>query len=246
MRGAVAMTATRLAVIGDVHAHTDHLNQVLERLEREPSLDGLLLVGDLGANLLHGRRVEPSRVVAYHQSVRDVLRRVEDFGRPFLWVPGNHDARDLTGHRNVDRRRARIGGLSVVGIGGAGPDIFGFPYEWGEAEIRGLSLPAADVLLSHAPPARTPLDWVPRAGKHVGSEAIRERALAARGFLVCGHIHESPGILQLGACLVMNVGGLGRPYAHPRVGFIERSAAGDAAWIEDLISGAVIRRERAT
>ncbi len=240
------MTTTRLAIIGDVHAHTAHLTQVLTRLADEPALDGLLMVGDLGANLLHGRRRDPSKLVAYHQSARDVLRQVEDFGRPFLWVPGNHDLPDLAGQGNVDRRRARIGGLSVVGIGGAGPDIFGFPYEWGEAEIRALSLPAADVLLSHAPPARTPLDWVPRAGKHVGSEAVRERALATRGFLVCGHIHESPGILQLGACLAMNVGGLGRPYAHPRVGFIERSPAGDVAWLEDLVSGAVIRRERAT
>ena len=238
------MTGARLAVVGDVHAHMENLERVLGRLAGEPALDGLLLVGDLGANLLHGRRLDPAKLVAYHESVRAVLRRVEAAGWPFLWVPGNHDARDLTGAGNVDRRRAQLGGLSVVGLGGAGPDIFGFPYEWREDEIRALRLPAADVLLSHAPPAGTPLDWVPRARKHVGSEAVRERALAMAGFVVCGHIHESAGIVQLGRSLVMNVGGLGRPYAHPRVGFIERGPGGDAAILEDLVSGAVIRRER--
>lgn len=212
---------TRLAVIGDIHAHLLHLRRVVSHLTREP-IAGVLLVGDLGSSDLE-RTPQPSAAqrAAYLASVEQVLAVVRTLPVPVLWVPGNHDLPTLQGEGCVDRGAvAAVGGLRVTGIGGAGPEHFGFPYEWTEDDIRARTLPPCDVLLCHAPPARTPLDRL-RSGTHVGSEAIRERAEALRGILVCGHIHESPGVTRLGDCLCMNVGGLGRPYGRPQVGFIE-------------------------
>lgn len=227
---------TTLAVIGDIHACGEKLSPVLRRVERE-EVDGILLVGDLGANeygLL--ANAMPSTVRAYRDSAAAVLARVRLLGVPVLWVPGNHDPRDLEGPGRIDGEVATVGDLRVAGIGGAGPARFGFAYEWDEDEIRARPLPECDVILSHTPPFDTPLDVVMRRDLHVGSVAIRERADRHRGVLVCGHIHEAPGFARLGECLCMNVGGLGSPYGRAQVGFVRGR---DELVHVDLESGAV-------
>ena len=238
------MSRVTLAVIGDVHAHWEHLEPVLERIEKV-GVDGILLVGDLGDPVL-GR--VPIRSFAkkkpYLDSLAELWRRIEVLGKPYLWVPGNHDLPDLAGDRNVDGRKATLAGLDVVGIGGAGPARFGFPYEWDERDIRRRILPACDVLLCHAPPSDCSLDVVKGRDLHVGSEAIRERAEAHTGFLVCGHIHESGGVERIGDCLVLNAGGLGRPWGEPQVGFLRRDDGVDTVWHEHLVSGELRKLER--
>lgn len=95
-------------------------------------------------------------------------------------MPGNHAPDDLAGDGDVDGRCVSLYGLRVAGTGGAGPTRFGFPYEWDEDDIRGRSWPDCDVLISHAPPARTPLDVTAWGGLHAGSEAVRELAAGTR------------------------------------------------------------------
>lgn len=220
----------KLAVIGDVHAHWERLEPVLAHLEEERP-DGVLLVGDLGSHdLSYVRRRTPERDARYLASIDSLLERVARLGAPILWVPGNHDLPDLPGEGNVDGRVGELAGLRVGGIGGAGPDRFGFAYEWGEEAIRRRPELDCDVLLSHTPPARTPLDVVARGGHHVGSEAVRERALRHDGALVCGHIHEAPGSVQLGRCLCLNAGALGEPFGRPQVGFVVRDPSIPGGW----------------
>ena len=235
----------RLAVIGDVHATWPLLDRVLERGVASRA-DGILLVGDLGSgDLSYVRRRTPERDARYLASIDEIVRRVEACGVPFAFVPGNHDLPDLDHPRNADNRVLDVAGLRVAGIGGAGPGLFGFAYEWDENQVRVRPAPECDVLLVHAPPARTALDLLASRPQHVGSEAIRERALAHDGALVCGHIHESPGIVQLGRCLCLNAGGLGAPYGRAQIGFVRRSADGEwSARHEDLDSGRVIEVAR--
>lgn len=231
---------TRLAVIGDIHGTIPVLEQVVEAIGARGA-DGVLLVGDLGRGLGRGTRFNAEQKKNYAQSLKDVMGVVGRLALPVAWVPGNHDPAGLKGPGNADGRCVEVAGLRVVGIGGAGPDRRGWCYEWQEEDIRALQLPEADILLAHAPPARTILDWVPRAACHAGSEALRERAFAHRGLYVCGHIHESPGILQLGHCLCMNVGGLGRPFGRAQLGWVERSQGIDRVELHDLTTG--VRRE---
>jgi Icc-related predicted phosphoesterase len=228
---------TTLAVIGDIHGHLINLEQVVDHIcqtRAEQGVDGVLLVGDIGKGLGRGTRHSREQRQAYVTSLRDIMHMLKRTEVPVLWVPGNHDVRGLKGPGNIDGRGATIGELDIVGIGGAGPDKRGLTYEWDEEDILALDLPRRDVLLSHTPPHDTAIDWVPRASHHAGSTAIRARALETRGFLVCGHIHESPGAVQLGDCLCMNVGGLGRPFGRAQVGYIRRSDDGDEAWHVDL------------
>jgi len=213
------------------------LDDVLAWIEQR-SPDGILLVGDIGRGLGRGKPSE-SRFTRYRKTVENVLKRVRTLGLPTLWVPGNHDWPTWEGELgvgNIDHGVATIGGLRIAGIGGSGPHRFGFAYEWSEDDIRARTIPECDVLLSHCPPARTGLDYVPRHGLHAGSEAIRERALGHRGFLVCGHIHESPSAEVLGSCLCMNVGGLGYPFGRTQVGLITREPGRDRALHYDFES----------
>ncbi|HJN76264.1 MAG TPA: metallophosphoesterase family protein [Myxococcota bacterium] len=225
----------RLAVIGDVHHHMERLRRVLAHIDAL-GCDGVLQVGDIGGYAL-GRRSpdrHPELVAEYQRSVDAVLDEIRKLGVPLFWVPGNHDVRGVAGRGNVETGLGEIGGLRIAGIGGAGPDRFGFPYEWEDNHIRQRVIPDCDVLLCHAPPANTPLDLVPHRNEHVGSWAIRELAERHRGVLVCGHIHESPGVVMLEECLCLNAGGLGEPWGSPRVGFVEDL---EFAWVEDLATG---------
>ncbi len=240
----------RIAVIGDVHWKPSprHPIHAVLRHVREQEADGVLLVGDLVSGPLHrSTRHRPEVVSEYHARARACLEQVATLGLPTLWVPGNHDLPELGRGDgllgNVDGRVAELCGLRVAGIGGAGPALFGFCYEWTEAQVRALTVPDCDILLCHAPPADTPLDRT-LDGDHVGSVAIRERALAHRGALVCGHIHESPGVVQLGDCLVLNAGGLGEPHGRARVGWLGGVAEARAVDLERGTASALRRAER--
>ncbi|MBW1878008.1 MAG: hypothetical protein JRJ84_06580, partial [Deltaproteobacteria bacterium] len=151
------------------------------------------------------------------------------------------DLPEVEGSGNIDDGLDSLGGVAIAGIGGSGPHRHGFSYEWDEDDIRRRDVPRCDVLLVHCPPHDTPLDYIPFRQEHAGSVAIRERAERQVGFLVCGHIHESPGAIQLGHCLCMNVGGLGHPFGKAQVGFIRREDGVDEAWHEDLQTGEVQR-----
>lgn len=225
----------RLAVIGDVHARRSTLEPVLGAIA-ERGVHGVLLVGDLGSMLPRHRAPRDGERRRYLRSVEGVLDAVADLGVPLAYVPGNHDLPDLDFPGNADRTVVEVAGVRVTGIGGS-PDDFGDPYEFDDADVADLVLPEAEVLLVHTPPARTPLDRVPRRDQHVGSEAIRGHALAHRGVLVCGHIHESPGACRLGDCLCLNAGGLGRPYGRAQVGYVERAAGGWRVGHHDLVTG---------
>ena len=227
--------ASRLAAIGDLHGNVDSLRTVL-RLAMKKGCQGLLLVGDFQPYPAAGK----SRTEILEEMFT-LLSEAAAAGLPSLWVPGNHDRRDIRRSGNVDRRSETLAGLRVTGIGGAGPDRFGFPYEWNEDDIRALRLPEADILLCHAPPSRTALDKLLH-GRHVGSDAIRERALRHRGVLVCGHIHEAAGIERLGDCLCLNTGSLGEPYARLQCGFIEWGTDTVEVIHDDLESGLTQRQ----
>ena len=181
-----------------------------------------LLVGDLGVDPPWGPDRQRARE-AHDASVRRVIARVSDaVDGPVLFVPGNHDLPDPpddVSALNVDGRIVEVEGLRVAGFGGAGPDRFGFPYEWSEEEARGKlegflgdGAGRVDLCLCHAPPIRTALDRT-QTGEHVGSAAVSEALLRVRPSLfVCGHIHESAGMDRVDGVLCLNAGALGDPY----------------------------------
>lgn len=228
-----------LGVIGDIHARWPLLEQVLDALAKGPRLDGVLCVGDFSC-AGRGERQSSERRVEYLLEVDRILKAVGGLGVDVVYVPGNHDRKDLSFWGNVDGKTTTMGGLRIGGIGGAGPDRMGFHYEWDEDEIRSRPNPEIDVLLSHCPPAGTAFDRLP-TGAHVGSQAVLERVQAMKGVAIFGHIHEAYGVGQIGECLCLNAGGLGPPMAHPRAGWVHGT---DAVVLKDLQNGEETCAER--
>lgn len=207
------------AVIGDVHAELARLERVLDRIDQlDPR--AVLMVGDL-ACAGNGRVRSLERILRYRRQRDEVLAAVRRRGRPFAFVPGNHDLSEPAAAENIDGRTVELAGLRVAGIGGAGPERFGFAYEWDEGDIRALRLPPHQVLLCHAPPRDCALDRT-HHGWHVGSQALAERARSLpAGLLLCGHIHEAMGVDRIGDCLVFNVGALGSPFGQACLGLVD-------------------------
>ena len=147
---------------------------------------------------------------------RAVVRAIDEFlgllNIPVLYVPGNHDNRDLWSVKGNlisvdalgDHGPQVVEGVRIMGIGGSW-SLGGFPYEW---EDKGLATrlagawPAPDgcpeILLCHAPPADSGVDLT-ATGETVGSRVLRQIITARRPTLViCGHIHEGLGWGQVG------------------------------------------------
>ncbi len=230
--------ALEIVVVGDVHGEEERLGRTLDLARgARPAL--AVLVGDVGIDppwgdeRLSGRAPHDASVVRVLGAVHDALRA------PVAFVPGNHDLRDPPEHTsavNCDQRRCTMAGLSIVGLGGAGPTKFGFAYEWLEKEaalaLRPLLVadaPPIDLFVTHTPPRSTALDRTHR-GLHVGSRAVRSWIARARPKLVlCGHIHEAWGATILDGVRCVNAGALGVPYAQEIVWRVAWDESGPAA-----------------
>lgn len=229
-------TAT-FAVLGDIHGVLPGVERALEHLATL-QLAGVLLVGDFASPAYERRAWRLGHdETALAAELEEILVRVGRLGVEVAWVAGNHDLPMRDRPSCCDRRLVVLGGARVYGIGGAGPDRFGFPYEWDEAEISALPVPDHDILLSHAPPARTALDQVARSGAHVGSEAVREIAARHSRVVVCGHIHEARGVDRLGDTICLNAGSFGSPYQRLQVGLVRLGPEGAEVRHIDLETG---------
>ncbi|HKQ62890.1 MAG TPA: metallophosphoesterase [Candidatus Polarisedimenticolaceae bacterium] len=233
----------RLVLLGDIHHELNDLDLVLRAVAARAVPVGLaLLAGDLGVDPPRSPAARQRERESHDASVRCVLERVAArLGCPVVFVPGNHDLPDppaVEAAINADRRIVEAAQLRIAGFGGAGPDRFGFPYEWSEDEAE-LALeelfraaPRLDVLLCHTPPMGTTLDPT-YLGKHVGSRAVSRWIPRVRPRLfVCGHIHEAAGVELIEGIPCVNAGSLGPPFPQ-RIGWVVDWESGPAR-IESL------------
>jgi Icc-related predicted phosphoesterase len=203
----------RFACIGDAHHQLERVERVAAWLARR-RWDVLLLTGDFA-----GGPYNRSTFGTADDSYTHVLDLLAPLDRPIFFVPGNHDASNIDAPENIDGRLIQVEGIRLFGIGGGGPTVFGFPYEWTDEEMEGVQIPDCDLLLSHSPPASTPCDLT-RRGAHAGSRVIRRELERAARAMVCGHIHEAVGFAFVGGKLCYNAGTLGEPFGRLQVGIL--------------------------
>jgi len=143
---------------------------------------------------------------------RTCLSQLDSLRVPVLAIRGNTDlnricppmqqAANIT---DLDACPTKIQAFSFVGVGGTLPLPFVSKIcVKEEARLAQLPFMGPDTVMVVHPPPRGVLDKV--GGRfHAGSPALaRFIKSAGPGLVLCGHIHDAPGIAQLGSSMVIN------------------------------------------
>ena len=192
--------------IADIHGNAKPIPEIGEILS---SADLILLSGDITH---FGGEKEASQII-------DLIR---NYNSNILAVTGNCDTKEVDSYLEreniqIHGRHIEIDGVSVFGAGGSLPCPSPTPNIYTEAEYieifdgstEGIEENLPTIMISHQPPINTLNDTI-SSGAHVGSETVREFIENIEP-LVCftGHIHEAPGIDEIGVTKIVNPGPLG-------------------------------------
>ncbi len=201
--------------IADIHGNAKPIPEIGEILS---SADLILLSGDITH---FGGEKEASQII-------DLIRT---YNSNILAVTGNCDKKEVDSYLESENiqihgHHFEIDGISVFGAGGSLPCPSPTPNIYTENEYVEIfdsstqeieeNLPT--IMISHQPPINTLNDTI-STGAHVGSVTVREFIEKVEP-LVCftGHIHEAPGIDEIGITKIVNPGPLGtRTYAYMEI-----------------------------
>lgn len=193
----------RLAYVVDVH---DHFDVVPAAMGKIGPVDLLIVGGDITTG------GTPDDAALAIESWRPLAPRL-------LAVAGNMDSPAIDARLDelgvsIAGRGVALGDVGVFGVSAAPASPLHTPYELDEAELeRRIEAAFASVRDSrvkvfcpHAPPFDTACDRI-HGGHHVGSTAVRAFVEREQPELVlCGHIHESRAIDELGSSRIVNPG----------------------------------------
>ncbi len=199
----------KILAISDIHSK--HL-KIMNFLKKN-SVDLIIIAGDI-------TEFGPCELG------EEILNDISSFNIPVLAIPGNCDPLNIHGFidnsdaTNLHGRTVTIKELGICGFGGSNPTPFKTPMEFDEVEIydrtKKVSKDIKDhkisILVTHVPPINTKTDVLPN-GTHVGSDAIRRVVEELQPSInICGHIHESRAVDQIGSTIIINPGMLSAGY----------------------------------
>jgi len=193
----------RILAFTDIHGADAEVERILRQ---EDPADLVILGGDL-------------TTFGSASDAEETIRMVRDFCPSVFAVGGNMDPWALEQtfvdlDVSLNGRGTMLGDVGFFGVSGAPLSPLHTPHELPEDEIREVALrgwaAVADarirILLSHAPPLGTDVDRL-HSGQHVGSAAVRTLVEELQPeVVVCGHIHESYGVTDLGNSRIVNCG----------------------------------------
>ncbi len=191
----------KILIFSDMHGNKNALERLIKKAH---GVDLLVCAGDL-SNM--GRDLE------------GILKRL-DIGIPLFIIHGNHESEDemkgvcsmFPTMRYIHRASLRFKGFVFFGYGGGGFAIRDTVFESLMARLKKDLKPGDKVVLvTHAPPHGTKLDYLPHAG-HRGCISIRRFIDEIRPVLhICGHLHENVARKQIvDGTLVINPGPEGK------------------------------------
>ena len=186
----------RILSVADLHGSLSRLDLIRDRLATHKP-DVVVIAGD----------------ITKFGKPADYLNRLNDLALPVLAVRGNTDPPSLEGLldrypnlSSLHRKRIIVHGVVFLGLGGTLPLPFRCRiglWEKDMLEEAGPMIDGLSVLVAHPPPYGI-LDEV--LGRfHTGSKGLRDIVLGREPrLLLCGHIHERPGMARLGGTVVVN------------------------------------------
>ncbi len=132
---------------------------------------------------------EPDLVVTLGDLARDMLDPLGRFALPVLGVYGNHDDGrylEAANTTNMHLAQVTVDGISFTGFEGCVRYKGGVPLQYTQREASRMArkLPAAEILISHAPPRGVHEEPDDRA--HEGFDGLRDYDLRAAPRL---HLH---------------------------------------------------------
>ena len=190
------MTALRIYAVADIHGREDRMARIRSVIAAERP-DVLVAAGD---------------ITSYTGADR-IIALLNDMPVPVLAVRGNTDlarVEDLFArHPNISPLNLTgiaVNGVPFAGLSGTIPVPFRSRIGIMEAKkLAGLAslVTPGTVVVVHTPP-RGILDEA--FGRfHAGSKGLAKMVRDARPLaVICGHIHECPGVGRLGDSLVVN------------------------------------------
>ncbi len=200
----------KILAVSDIHGK---YMKIIEYL-KENNVDLIILTGDI-------THFGPPELA------EEIINEISSFDIPVLAIPGNCDPINLYGNIdnsnaiNIHGRSVTIKNIGICGFGGSNPTPFNTPLEFDEVEIYDEARKAMEsiknhkvtLFITHAPPIGTKTDILP-SGDHVGSESIRRVIEEFQPTLnICGHIHESRAMDEVGETKVINPGMLSEGHA---------------------------------
>ena len=186
----------RIYAVADIHGKPDKIAMVREKTE-DLKPDVLVVAGD---------------ITNYFNSA-DVIEQFNHMPAPVLAIRGNTDLKKVDhlldyypNTSSLHLKEQTINGLKFVGVSGTIPVPFSSRIGLHEKRIINALAALVDdnsVLVVHSPP-RGVLDDA--FGKfHAGCRRLYHLVVQRQPRLVlCGHIHERPGIASIGQTTVVN------------------------------------------
>jgi Icc-related predicted phosphoesterase len=186
----------RIYAVADIHGKDSRFAKIEVQLARHQP-DILVVAGDL----VNYRHPGP------------VLTRLNALPLPVLVIRGNTDLKRVENLfrfypnlRPLHLSPVMIQGVPLVGLSGTVPVPFRSRIRFRERDLfkRAATLVTSQTVLVAHPPPYGFLDEV--AGRfHAGSRRLFDLVTANQpAFLLCGHIHERPGIIRMGRSIVVN------------------------------------------
>ena len=186
----------RIYAVADIHgkqAKIARIRQVISELKP----DALVVAGDITAYVNSGA----------------VIHQFNQMPVPVLAIRGNTDIKKVDrlldvypNTSSLHLKEQKMNGVKFVGVSGTIPVPFSSRIGWREKKIINTLATLIDnnaVLVVHSPP-RGVLDEA--FGRfHAGCRRLYQLIVQRQPKLVlCGHIHESPGIATIGQTTVVN------------------------------------------
>ena len=182
--------------VADIHGRQDRLDLIKNHVTLLKP-DVLVIAGDITG----------------HHEVLSLIGQLNDLPIPVLAVRGNMDSQEveklLEQYPNISslhKKKVTINGVSFVGLGGTIPVPFCSKICLREKRLieeTDYLIERDSVLVSHPPPYGTLDEGF--GNLHAGSRGLRRLILEKQPrMLICGHIHERPGVAFLAKTIVVN------------------------------------------
>jgi len=186
----------RIYAVADIHGRQNRYSMIQEKVSSHHA-DILVVAGD---------------ITNYFRPY-PVIERLNNFSIPVLAVRGNSDRAVVESLFNafdnitsLNLKEISLNGVPFTGISGTIPVPFCTRIGLRERQIKNkiLQLVTPDSVLVVHPPPWGVLDRVLNKF-HAGSRSIKDIIIKKQPRLVlCGHIHEDPGIAYINQTLVIN------------------------------------------